>query len=82
MLRIHKQSRVEEDLEDIWLYSFEAHGEHQADKCHDGLTKGINSLIIILSWALPVMKSGKDIGDSRSITMSYITKSHPLLLQS
>ncbi len=45
MHKIHKQSRAEEDLEDIWLYSFETHGERQADKYYDALTKGINSLI-------------------------------------
>ncbi len=45
MLRIHKQTLAEKDLEDIWLYSFETHGECQADKYYDELTQGINSLI-------------------------------------
>jgi len=38
MLTIHKQTRAERDLIDIWLYSFENWGEAQADKYHDELT--------------------------------------------
>lgn len=45
MLKIHKQSRAEEDLENIWLYSFETQGERQADKYHDELSKAMSSLV-------------------------------------
>ncbi len=44
MLKVHKQSLAEEDLEDIWVYSFENHGERQADKYHDRLIKGMDLL--------------------------------------
>ena len=44
MLKIHKQFLAEEDLEDIWVYSFESYGERQADKYHDRLIKGIDLL--------------------------------------
>ena len=46
MLKIHKQFLAEEDLENIWVYSFEKHGEHQADKYHDRLIKGIDLLAL------------------------------------
>ena len=44
MLKIYKQSLAEEDLENIWLYSFETRGEHQADKYYDELIKGMELL--------------------------------------
>ncbi|MEZ5690972.1 MAG: type II toxin-antitoxin system RelE/ParE family toxin [Rickettsiales bacterium] len=44
MIKIYKQSRAEEDLVNIWLYSFETHGERQADKYYDELANGINLL--------------------------------------
>jgi len=44
MLKIHKQSLAEEDLENIWLYSFETRGERQADKYYDELKKGMELL--------------------------------------
>ena len=39
MLKIHKQVLAEQDLVDIWLYSFNNWGEHQADKYIDELEK-------------------------------------------
>lgn len=39
MLKIHKQALAEQDLIDIWLYSFNNWGEHQADKYHSELEK-------------------------------------------
>jgi len=44
MLKIHKQFLAEEDLENIWLYSFETQGECQADKYYDELIKGMELL--------------------------------------
>jgi len=44
MLKIHKQFFAEEDLADIWLYSFEIQGERQADKYYDELIKGMELL--------------------------------------
>ncbi len=38
MLRLHIQSLAEQDIIDIWLYSFENWGEQQADRYHDKLT--------------------------------------------
>lgn len=37
MLKIHKQALAEQDLTDIWLYTFNNWGERQADKYHDEL---------------------------------------------
>ena len=44
MLKIHKLALAENDLEDIWVYSFETQGEQQADKYHDKLIKGMELL--------------------------------------
>ncbi len=44
MLKVHKQYLAEKDLEDIWVYSFENHGERQADKYHDRLIRGMDLL--------------------------------------
>ncbi len=37
MLKIHKQALAEQDIIDIWLYSFENWGRTQADKYLDEL---------------------------------------------
>jgi len=37
VLKIHKQALAEQDIIDIWLYSFENWGRTQADKYHDQL---------------------------------------------
>jgi toxin ParE1/3/4 len=42
--KVHKQERAENDLIDIWLYSFEQWGSDQADRYLDELDKGIRSL--------------------------------------
>ena len=44
MLKIHKQTRAERDLIDIWLYSFQTWGEAQADKYHDELTNAFAAI--------------------------------------
>jgi toxin ParE1/3/4 len=44
MRKVHKQSRAENDLIDVWLYSFEQWGADQADRYLDELDKGIRSL--------------------------------------
>lgn len=46
MLKIEKQEDAEEDLEGIWLYSFENHGEKQADQYYDELIKGMDLIVI------------------------------------
>ncbi len=42
MLRIHKHALAEQDIIDIWQYSFENWGEAQADKYHDQLSDAIS----------------------------------------
>ncbi len=37
MLKIHKHALAEQDIVNIWLYSFENWGQAQADKYHDQL---------------------------------------------
>ncbi len=37
VLKIHKQALAEQDIIDIWLYSFANWGRAQADKYHDQL---------------------------------------------
>ena len=44
MLKVHKQSLAEDDLENIWEYSFETQGESQADKYYDEFIKGMDLL--------------------------------------
>lgn len=44
MVKIRKQAKAEEDLKNIWLYSFETWGEQQADWYYDELVKGMNLL--------------------------------------
>ena len=44
MPRIIKQALVEQDLVDIWLYTFKEWGEQQADKCLDELDAAIELL--------------------------------------
>ena len=39
MLKTHKQALANQDLIDIWLYTFNNWGERQADKYHDELEK-------------------------------------------
>lgn len=44
MVEIHKQAAAEDDLVDIWRYSFEAWGADQADLYLDALNEGIAGL--------------------------------------
>lgn len=44
MLKIHKQTRAEKDLIEIWLYSFENWGTAQADRYLDGLDKALKTV--------------------------------------
>lgn len=44
MRKIHIQLLAEQDIRDIWLYSFRKWGEVQADKYFDELTNAINSI--------------------------------------
>lgn len=44
MLKIYKQVRAEDDLVDIWLYSFEKWGADQADHYLDKLDEGITRI--------------------------------------
>jgi len=45
MIEIHKQSQAEQDLINIWRYSFEQWGEEQADFYLDTLAEGIALLV-------------------------------------
>ncbi|WP_430230081.1 type II toxin-antitoxin system RelE/ParE family toxin [Nitrosomonas communis] len=44
MLKIHKLVQAEDDLAEIWRYSFETWGEAQADRYYDALVQGIDLL--------------------------------------
>lgn len=44
MLKIHKQTRAEADLIEIWLYSFENWGNAQADKYLDSLDQAFRTI--------------------------------------
>lgn len=44
-LNINKQTKAEQDLIDIWLYTFSEWNEHQADKYLDQLDSTISKLI-------------------------------------
>ena len=44
MLKIHKQAKAEEDLIDIWMYSFEQWGIVQADQYIDRLDNSIKTI--------------------------------------
>ena len=44
MYRIHKQALAEEDIQGIWLYTYEKWGEAQADKYFDELEYGIKTI--------------------------------------
>jgi len=41
-MRINIQSKAEQDLIDIWLYTFSEWGESQADKYLDEIDEGLN----------------------------------------
>ena len=41
MLTVNKQALAEQDIIEIWKYSFSNWGEAQADKCHDQLSRSI-----------------------------------------
>lgn len=73
ILKIHRLARAEEDLTEIWRYSFETWGEAQADRYYDALVQGID-----------LLAKNPDIGTtcddiSRLNDMSYSTR---LLLKS
>ena len=44
MKQIHKQTLAEQDLIDIWIYSYHQWGENQADKYLDELDVAIKAL--------------------------------------
>ena len=44
MLKIHKQAKAEDDLIDIWLYTFEEWGVNQADHYLDILNAALNDI--------------------------------------
>ena len=44
MLKIYKQHKAEDDLINIWLYSFNSYGETKADTYLDELEQTINRL--------------------------------------
>ncbi len=44
MRTIHKQAKAREDFKKIWRYSFDNHGEKQADKYYDELTRGMETI--------------------------------------
>ena len=44
MLKVHKQEKAEDDLIEIWLYSFGEWGEHRADQYLDRLDQAIQSI--------------------------------------
>ena len=44
MYKIQHQAKAKTDLKEIWLYSFENHGERQADKYYDDLICGIDTI--------------------------------------
>jgi len=41
---IHLQVKAREDIKNIWKYSFQEHGEKQADKYYDELAVNIESI--------------------------------------
>ncbi len=44
MREVHLQVRAKEDIKNIWKYSFEGHGEKQADKYYGELAVGIEAI--------------------------------------
>ena len=44
MLKIHKQAKAEDDLINIWLYTFEKWGINQADHYLDNLNEALNNI--------------------------------------
>ena len=44
MPKIHKRAQAEQDLIDIWLYTYEQWGEAQAERYFDALEQGIYKL--------------------------------------
>lgn len=46
MLKIHIQRKAQQDLENIWLYSFKQWGEKKADEYYDDLIEAINYTLL------------------------------------
>jgi len=46
MLKIHKQHKAEQDLLNIWLYTFENWGIIQADKYLDQIEESLNTIAL------------------------------------
>lgn len=44
MKKLHHQAKAREDLKNIWLYSFRAHGEKQADAYFQALVTGMKAI--------------------------------------
>lgn len=44
MYALHKQVKARADLKKVWQYSFEEHGEAQADKYYDELIVGMETI--------------------------------------
>ena len=43
-MELHLQVKAREDIKKIWIYSFQEHGEQQADKYYDELMLGMESI--------------------------------------
>ena len=46
MLKIHKQNQAEQDLLNIWLYTFENWGTNQADKYLDQIDNALKNIAL------------------------------------
>jgi len=46
MRKLYHQIKAQNDIKEIWLYSFREHGEEQADKYYDELIVGMKSIEI------------------------------------
>jgi toxin ParE1/3/4 len=44
MVELHQRAKAKQDLKKIWLYTFDAYGEKQADKYYDELIAAMNTL--------------------------------------
>lgn len=44
MYKLHKQASAEQDLKNIWLYTYETWGEAQADQYFNELDNGLKTL--------------------------------------
>lgn len=59
MLKIHKQRKAEQDLLNIWLYTFENWGVNQADSYLDQIEGAIKSIAVHPNLGINVDKIRK-----------------------